>query len=95
MKKHTAGPWIVDESHEVDHQHLVWAEDVIIAEVCEDQHNQGEANARLIASAPDLLEACREALNVLEDWDDLNQPDDGPEWLFVTAMKAAIDKACA
>lgn len=27
-----------------------------------------EANARLIASAPELLEACKEALNVLEEF---------------------------
>jgi hypothetical protein len=59
--KHTPGPWTLDEPHQV------WAEAVgeyvaITAEI-EDfdtvPRDQAEANARLIAAAPDLLEALK------------------------------------
>lgn len=59
--KHTPGPWTLDGPHQV------WAESVgeyvaITAEI-EDfdavPRDQAEANARLIAAAPDLLEALK------------------------------------
>ena len=96
--KHTPGPWEVSEEWHGDlyiDSYIEGEGDTALAKIVNNvcKTDQAEANARLIAAAPDLLEACKEALNVLEDWDDLNQPDDGPEWLFVTAMKDAIAKA--
>lgn len=63
--KHTPGPWkhrhtplrgIANDVYCVD-----WSEDQ--EEVAEIVH--GEANARLIAAAPDLLEACETAVSIL------------------------------
>lgn len=58
MSKHTPGPWIVDEPHQVYAEAV--HEYVAITQV-EDwetvPREQVEANARLIAAAPDLLEA--------------------------------------
>lgn len=41
----------------------------------------------------DLLAACRETLSVLSEWDETNQPDDGPEWMHIGLLRAAIAKA--
>jgi len=46
---------------------------------------ENEANARLIAAAPDLLEACKEALSIIEKYSDV------PVHIF--ALKEAIAKA--
>ena len=58
MSKHTPGPWIVDEAC------LVWAEAAGEYVALTDHDDaapipmeQREANARLIAAAPELLEA--------------------------------------
>jgi len=48
-QKHTPGPWNVEAAH-------VCHGDWIIAKV-ERQHGEEQANARLIAASPDLLEA--------------------------------------
>ena len=62
MAEHTPGPWITDTSHWQDREGVtIWAESKIIADVVPDGHNQEQANARLIASAPDLL-ACLQNL---------------------------------
>ena len=52
-----------------------------------------KAAERVRAAAPELLAALKDTLAQLEEWDELNQPDDGPEWAHVTATKAAIAKA--
>jgi hypothetical protein len=56
--KHTPGPWVVEENH---NQNLVgvmvWAGGEIVAHVPQDQHGEANANAALVASAPDLLYA--------------------------------------
>ncbi|MFN7834823.1 MAG: hypothetical protein ACK5NY_03395 [Burkholderiaceae bacterium] len=65
--RHTPGPWEIDEPHQV------WAESigeyVAITAQIEDHEtvpqDQAEANAKLIAAAPDLLEALK--LIVLAD----------------------------
>lgn len=65
MNKHTLGPWImyplkgndwgINGFHKVDGFHN--AQDCMLASVY-----SVEANARLIAAAPDLLEACMTAM---------------------------------
>jgi hypothetical protein len=54
---HTPGPWLNDGD-------LVDTQDGVIS--C-DTGPKSEANARLIASAPELLAACLSALRALED----------------------------
>ena len=51
--KHTPGPWLYNDTTAQVHR----LHSATIAEVCNHDMNR-EANARLIAAAPDLLEAC-------------------------------------
>ena len=61
---HTPGPWVFEDE-------FVRAGDVVIADpYCEEtastRPGEMEANARLIAAAPELLEACEAAWPMLE-----------------------------
>ena len=63
MRQHTPGPWHVNELGNVaDKTRIVIG---VIATTFESY--SGEANARLIAAAPDLLEALKEMLDGHED----------------------------
>ena len=54
MNKHTPGPW---EYGEQEGEYVIWNPDIgTIATTCADMADQ-EANAALIAAAPELLEA--------------------------------------
>ena len=65
--------------------------DHVIADVRQlDNQDEALANARLIAAAPELLEACQWALNTLRDA--VACPDGCPEELEA-ALTAAIAKA--
>jgi len=59
--KHTKGPWSIGKRA----KDTVFSDDVAIADVFPNVV-VGEANARLIAAAPELLEACRNALRRLQ-----------------------------
>lgn len=64
MSAHTPGPWVVLR----DPQHggpLVCTEDIAIADVMELEGGTDEANAHLIAAAPDLLAALEDADRLL------------------------------
>lgn len=59
---HTPGPWLAEADYE--HGPIVTASDgsIVADYTCWDGHRkEAVANARLIASAPALLEACRAA----------------------------------
>lgn len=64
--KHTPGPWYVGEANRFSNKtsHIgIHAEEWIVAEVQTDiAELPGEANANLIAAAPDLLEELKEVL---------------------------------
>ena len=84
---HTPGPWAFEDE-------FVRAGDVVIADpYCEEtastRPGEMEANARLIAAAPDLLEACEELLHVADDY----APDIGSANGPITRALAAIGKA--
>lgn len=92
MDRHTPGPWKVigDAGHPSNaritstarrHIAKVYASDLGADPMC-------EANADLIAAAPDLLAACRAAANLLEDARLMGPVDD----VRVT-LRAAIAKA--
>lgn len=75
MSKHTPGPWKAD-GHEVWATHpirfgLVTAGTPMIAQACKHEGTEGdfpyEANARLLAVAPELLEALHEARRAIGD----------------------------
>ena len=59
MGKHTSGPWKLEKSSMGRTSRIISQDDLVIAECW---NSEQEANARLIASAPELLEACKEAL---------------------------------
>lgn len=86
--KHTPGPWVtygdmarikavVDGSTIAD---AYWSgDDKTSAKVTSEQMTEANANARLIAAAPDLLRACQE----LSDSDPLDS-----EWGYCSCCKA-------
>ncbi len=72
MSKHTPGPWIVSRGANVK-PFSVEAATSTIADIYRAKgHGTCEANARLIAAAPELLEACREAKKLLEEVAEMN-----------------------
>ncbi|MHC3750731.1 hypothetical protein ACYKDZ_17825 [Stutzerimonas stutzeri] len=96
MTKHTPGPWLVEGR-------TVYAlnDDGYnrFSALVQDAHTPGdelEANARLIAAAPDLLEAAELALEVAEGWihDQLDGTGIAGEALGkLDSVRAAIAKA--
>lgn len=99
--KHTPGPWFIehDASQFENHAaisakthgmlaHVVWKmED-------DDQTPECEANARLIAAAPDLLAALREISADYADRFDLESPSTNPGIkIVIEQARAAIAKA--
>lgn len=98
MSKHTPGPWIVGQPE--DHPYMVqkmddeeyWFHSIADCEVGENMtEEEGKANARLIAAAPELLEALEDCLKFLEQ-ENKRYYRDG-EWSEVTKAKSAIAKA--
>ena len=100
MSKHTPGPWeYVRETeymggypYTVAHKVKVGQELLTVG--C---HGYGwepgkemEANAHLVAAAPELLEACKDALAFVEE---LDRRGIAQEWSGEGALKAAIEKA--
>lgn len=87
--KHTPGPWVKDRHGQLrspqGKQVGVW--DAGIAWVQRDE--ESEANARLIAAAPDLLEALKQAVDREEYGKE--EGDEVPQWLL--DARAAIAKA--
>lgn len=102
MSKHTPGPWYPDPKGYVWRRPLTdlyeyggaVAGDKPLATVCKGwwgENEQGypvEANARLIAAAPDLLAVCQELEQSAEYWSEYNVP-----LGIVDRIKAAIAKA--
>ena len=84
--KHTPGPW---EAKNMFVESPNAEDGVPIAEVFGTTATY-EANARLIAAAPCLLEAARHAELVLSGWGD---DAGGPEYVAYKALQDAIAKA--
>lgn len=65
MSKHTPGPWHANPYvHASVHGFAVYADRICMDKLADEI--QSEANARLIAAAPELLEALKQAVNLLE-----------------------------
>lgn len=84
MSKHTPGPWSVRE----DIGAVFDRDGLPIATGGSESYEEYQANARLIAAAPELLEACKQAYDVIDDMD-------GPWNLdrIYNTLKVAIAKA--
>lgn len=107
MSKATPGPWEIAPYNDIEIRFIVDEDDLLIADCrpyidpyyrnekdrrYKNPKNPNEANARLIAAAPCLLEALQEVMSWIYDWD----PDftfenewDGTE----IKARAAIEKA--
>ncbi|ACL06208.1 conserved hypothetical protein [Desulfatibacillum aliphaticivorans] len=102
--KHTPGPWVVERGDVGDETYIWTATDIVGADgfpVVSDtglipeglafKYETTEANARLIAAAPDLLEALEDALKFLHG---SHTKSVGPtEMQLCDQMEAAIAKA--
>jgi hypothetical protein len=55
--KHTPGPWTAEAESELERRTFVCAKDHAIADCMMGYGGEDEANARLIAAAPELLDA--------------------------------------
>lgn len=71
MSKHTPGPWYVDSDGDV----YVPARGLLATDFYMAQPTN-IADAYLIAAAPDLLEACKAAFAIVDEWSDA-EPDRG------------------
>lgn len=94
---HTPGPWIATNdgpSQDGDGKYQQWyvRNDEINHPVCQVFHvtKQGEANAKLIAAAPELLEAAEEVMDMYKDDSMFRHPSNSPA---IKALRAAIAKA--
>ena len=89
-QKHTPGPWrfdgIEDGEMRLSAESWGWFARVCI-EVDEAPSNEGQANARLIAAAPDLLAA----LEMADKWESDGRPD-GVQHL-IARLRATLAKA--
>ncbi len=101
MSKHTQGPWEVKPAHDKGRpydfdiigdrvKHLRSVDSVCWLATAKGNATDGgiaEANARLIAAAPELLQACKRALDEICDGNDVKECDD-PDCLACELSKA-------
>lgn len=99
--KHTPGPWAVKKGSRYSRtggfsidSHGHWLElATIFAHIAEETNHLGEANARLIAAAPDLLAACEEGLTAIR-WAQTHTDGNAVQFVHVVnVLMAAIRKA--
>jgi len=82
MSKHTKGPWIATRSDPAEGSDVWWItacpaanQETELATVAGGyQHERHEANARLIAAAPDLLAMCEELAECSDYWSEYDVP---------------------
>lgn len=83
---HTPGPW---KSVQINSKLQVWDNDEnVICQIHNIAPSENEANARLIASAPELLEALKTIQSVLNGWNT-----EGKYINLIEHAKSAIQKA--
>ena len=80
QSKHTPGPWEVQGSTYITVNSLILAHCKQMGHVALEE---AEANSRLIAAAPDLLEALKVAIDIRKN----------PEGVSFEAVKAFIERA--
>lgn len=99
MSTHTPGPWTLEV--DANDQQCVYAGECFIAVVphqcVASIEAQQQINARLIVSAPDMLEALHIAVDALDNYSDVNDGEDGPvpnrAMAALVQIQAAIQKA--
>jgi len=94
--KHTPGPWFTCEQVKQPHPHALvgignGSTHVAYVSVTPANAFEADANARLIAAAPDLLAALRNCVETLDAAK--QQANGGCEWIASIEARAAIAKA--
>lgn len=99
MPKFTPGPWETDSIYECSgdatisilaNDGEIWIADVfVIHEGAPDDPEEGIRNAKLMAAAPDLYEACKAAL---QDYRNINYPTDTHK-AIMKQLQQALAKA--
>ena len=82
---HTPAPWFTEATSKIGHFAVCDAEGFTVC----NPSPMGTANARLIAAAPELLDACARALGLLTDPDASEHDAD----TVTDILRAAINKA--
>jgi hypothetical protein len=94
--KHTPGPWLIEEGDDDECYHIYSPDDGIgtmyIAKDIDQGKDHGLADAKLIAAAPDLLEACK-ALIDADHYEHFAVRLNDQEMEGLNKIKAAIKKA--
>lgn len=95
--KHTPGPWYIGPNKTQVYDKNVWYDENWIRygetpNMIIDIEPANPANARLIAAAPELLEALQNIVGIYNDSDRWTQGDE-PEPVEIQAARAAIAKA--
>lgn len=97
--KHTPGPWAFYPKYEGEHAVAVVKDLLAVAEVVGSQGSEGQisketaiANAKLIAAAPEMLEALKEELSNREHTWDADDPKSST-YEAIKNLKAIIKKA--
>jgi hypothetical protein len=98
-QKHTPGPWVADwairtngENPRQWHVHNQDIAEPVIADIPDGRLDRAEeANAKLIAAAPELLECCKEMMDILNSY--AHKIENGPDVIgraYATILKATI-----
>ena len=87
---HTPAPWKIDGAHSTRVLLIIDAKGHAIGEIVD---TRNPANAKLIAAAPDLLEALLTALPYVEDHEGSNVYKRGAVARAVAQIRAAIEQA--
>ena len=82
---HTPAPWFTEATSKIGHFAVCDAEGFTVC----NPSPMGVANARLIAAAPELLDACARALDLLTDPDATDNDAD----IVTDILRAAFEKA--
>ena len=92
---HTPGPWETKpETNYVPAQ--VWADGRLLADVFGESRDARKANANLIAAAPTLLAAAKDALLLLQSVQEQTDHPDAMPWPEIDNLEQAIREAlCA
>ena len=100
MDKHTPGPWKVSKDHTGDMAEVV-AGGITVCYMGQaairrsDVVAAREANARLIAAAPALLEALESTISTLDTCDVPEMANEGDTVFWLERQRSAVDKARA
>ena len=93
MPTHTPGPWHYQEDSDA-YTHIVRGPTgKIIASTAQNSSGEAEANARLIAAAPNLLSAAKRMLEAVRSKDPAEPGTQRPDGGAVMSLKGAIAKA--